>query len=288
MTLDQIEAFVIVAEERGLRAASKRLHKTQPAVSTAIKNLEQELRLRLFDRDGYRVQLSEAGNAMLPQARKILAEAQSLNLHAQELSAGREARLHLVFDYLCPHKLISELLRRTHDSCGAITLDLSFEVLQGAEERLLDGDGQIAITPFWSQSERLFSQPLCNLHLEPVCIADQLDGQSRLARGLPQIVAHDSSQKALRDDFNSPLGGPVWYVSDHQVKETLIKEGHGWGYLEVSAISKLKDSGRLKLMLYEELPRRTVQLFLLRSKNKPFGPIARDVWATTQAVFADD
>ncbi len=77
MELRQLAAFVAVAEESSFTRASDRLHIVQSAVSAAVRNLEHELDARLFDRSTHRVALSDAGRALLPEARATLAAAEA-------------------------------------------------------------------------------------------------------------------------------------------------------------------------------------------------------------------
>ena len=63
MTFDQLVAFVAVASRAAFTAASARLHKSQPAVSKLVRNLEQELGVALFDRRAYRATLTDAGRS---------------------------------------------------------------------------------------------------------------------------------------------------------------------------------------------------------------------------------
>lgn len=72
MTIEQIETFLAVVENRGFRPASRRLFLTQPSVSVRIHNLEQELDVSLFIRSGRSVALSEQGKTLLPYAETIL------------------------------------------------------------------------------------------------------------------------------------------------------------------------------------------------------------------------
>src|SRR6202044_2157183 len=72
MELRQLRMFVAVAEEGGFSRAADRLHLVQSAVSAGIRGLERELGTALFDRDTRHVELSDAGHALLPEARRVL------------------------------------------------------------------------------------------------------------------------------------------------------------------------------------------------------------------------
>jgi DNA-binding transcriptional LysR family regulator len=73
MELRQLTAFVAVAEEGGLSAASRRLHISQPALSQTVSSLERELGIKLLERSSSGVRPTEAGAALLSEARAILA-----------------------------------------------------------------------------------------------------------------------------------------------------------------------------------------------------------------------
>jgi DNA-binding transcriptional LysR family regulator len=75
MELRQLATFVAVAEEGSFTRASDRLHVVQSAVSAGVRNLERELGAPLFDRSTHKVQLTDAGRALLPEARATLAAA---------------------------------------------------------------------------------------------------------------------------------------------------------------------------------------------------------------------
>jgi DNA-binding transcriptional LysR family regulator len=73
VTVDEIEAFVCIAELGGFTEASRKLGRSQPAISRRIHELEQSLDAALFDRVGRRVALTDAGRALLPHAEAALA-----------------------------------------------------------------------------------------------------------------------------------------------------------------------------------------------------------------------
>ncbi|MDA0185081.1 LysR family transcriptional regulator [Solirubrobacter phytolaccae] len=87
MELRHLATFVAVAEEGSFTRASARLHVVQSAVSAGVRTLERELAAELFDRSTHRVTLTDAGRALLPEARATLAAARAAQ-EAVELVRG--------------------------------------------------------------------------------------------------------------------------------------------------------------------------------------------------------
>ena len=88
MELRQLATFVAVAEEGSFTRASDRLHIVQSAVSAGVRNLERDLGATLFDRSTHKVQLTDAGQALLPQARATLAAATAARDAVDAVSGG--------------------------------------------------------------------------------------------------------------------------------------------------------------------------------------------------------
>jgi DNA-binding transcriptional LysR family regulator len=86
MELRHLRYFVAVAEELHFRRAAERLHVAQPAVSEQIRKLEEELGVRLFDRTQRSVSITDAGAALLEEARRVLQQAEIA------ITAARNAR----------------------------------------------------------------------------------------------------------------------------------------------------------------------------------------------------
>ena len=88
MDLRQLAVFVAVAEEGSFTRAADRLHVVQSAVSAGVRNLERELGARLFDRTTHKVALSDAGRALLPEARRTLAAANAARDAVDAVTGG--------------------------------------------------------------------------------------------------------------------------------------------------------------------------------------------------------
>jgi DNA-binding transcriptional LysR family regulator len=95
MTLDQLKVFVAVAERQHVTQASRDLNLAQSAVSHAISALEEEFRVKLFDRVGRRIELTAAGQLLLEEAHGVLARAAAARLKMTELADVRRGTLHV-------------------------------------------------------------------------------------------------------------------------------------------------------------------------------------------------
>ncbi len=93
MELRQLEYFVAVAGERSFTRAAQRLHVVQSAVSAAITTLERDLQVVLLERNARRVQLTEAGEALLPEAQAVLDAALAARDAVEGVSRGLRGTL---------------------------------------------------------------------------------------------------------------------------------------------------------------------------------------------------
>ena len=84
MELRHFRYFIAVAEESSLGRAAHRLHVSQPALSQQMRDLEDELGLKLFTRNSRGVELTEAGRSFLIGARRVLVAAKQAAKQAQE------------------------------------------------------------------------------------------------------------------------------------------------------------------------------------------------------------
>jgi DNA-binding transcriptional LysR family regulator len=109
--LRQLRYFVTVAEELHFGKAALRLHMTQPPLSQTIQALEELLGTALFERNRRGVALTPAGLALLPEARRMLAQSLELPQLVQRAAAGEVGRLTLAFVSSADYSVLPPFLR---------------------------------------------------------------------------------------------------------------------------------------------------------------------------------
>ena len=140
MQFQQLLYFVAVAETRHFTRAAERVHVAQPSLSQQIKALERELGAELFSRARGNITLTDAGETLLPLARRILADADTARLEVQELAQLRRGRVRLGATPSVCTGLLPEVLRTFHTAHPGIellieesgSLDLVRELARGA------------------------------------------------------------------------------------------------------------------------------------------------------------
>jgi DNA-binding transcriptional LysR family regulator len=145
MDLATLNAFIAIAELGSFSEAAERLHLTQPAVSKRIASLEQQLNVRLFDRLGREVSLTEAGRALLPRAYQILNVLDDTRRALNNLSGEVGGRLTLATSHHIGLHRLPPLLRaftRTHPQ---VALDIQFLDSEVAYEEVLHGRAELAV-----------------------------------------------------------------------------------------------------------------------------------------------
>lgn len=126
MDINNLQAFIEVAEKRSFSRSAESLKLTQPAVSKRIAALETELASRLFDRVGRRVHLTEAGKVLLPSALKISSEVSRIESEISCLGKEVGGKLSIgVAEHINLERL-APLLKSYKRNFSSVEIDLQF------------------------------------------------------------------------------------------------------------------------------------------------------------------
>ncbi len=145
MDLANLNAFIAIAEAGSFSEAAERLHLTQPAVSKRIAGLEQQLDVRLFDRLGREVSLTEAGRALLPRAYQILNVLDDTRRALTNLNGEVTGRLTLATSHHIGLHRLPPLLRAFTRAYPQVALDIQFLDSEVAYEEILHGRAELAV-----------------------------------------------------------------------------------------------------------------------------------------------
>ena len=145
MDLATLNAFIAIAELGSFSEAAERLHLTQPAVSKRIASLEQQLGVRLFDRLGREVSLTEAGRALLPRAYQILNVLDDTRRALTNLNGEICGRLTLATSHHIGLHRLPPLLRAFTRAHPQVALDIQFLDSEVAYEEVLHGRAGLAV-----------------------------------------------------------------------------------------------------------------------------------------------
>lgn len=289
MTLEQLEILNAVVTEGSFRAAADSLWKTQPAVSIAIKKLEKEFGITLFDRKNYRATLTENGRAFYQKCQVLLRETDQLKSLGKFLSSGDEPYLKISINIVSPLPSILTLLKKFFDEYPNTQPELYFDVLKGSLEKLDQENVDLSfssILPEDSSYETIF---LAETVLIPVTAPGYLphDSNGRIAdeelKNYSQIIVSDTSKKRERRQYGVLPGGKQWTVSDMHVKKEIILAGMGWGSLPEYLIEKEIDNGKLIPLVNKSVSRFPIEIHAVRQKNKLHGPVAEALWQKLQS-----
>lgn len=278
-TLDQLRIFLAVAEHGSFASAAKAQGRAISAISYGIGQLEAQLGLTLFEREGSRRPvLTEAGAGLLAEARAIADAADSLLAKARSLHAGLEASLGLVIDVMVPGEVTARVLgefRRMFPTCA---LTLQIEGLGAVAACLIAGASDLGIGgPVIGDHPALERQALGEIDLVPVAaphhpLARTGVGAGESRRHL-QLVLTDRSPLTEGREFSvlSPL---TWRLGDLGAKHSLLIEGLGWGNMPRAMVAGDLAAGRLVELDLPEKPGVRYRLSALWRRDTRLGPAA--------------
>mgnify|MGYP000533619218 CR=1 FL=1 len=147
MKLDQLKVLRAVVETGSVKAAAESLNRTQPAISQALKALEARTGTALFDRSGYRLELTSVGRRGYLQSLRVLSEAEDLTELIRHFEKGQEETLTIAIDSAADPNILSPVLARVQDQYPDTDIVLRAEVLSGAIEAVRSGEAALAVAP---------------------------------------------------------------------------------------------------------------------------------------------
>ncbi len=139
MDLRQLTQFAAVAEARSFRRAAERLQMTQPPLSFAVRRLEEELNVRLFDRTSRSVQLTEAGKALLEGSRTVMAALDAAIQSTRRTAQGFAGKLSVALSVPWAYDVAPAVLRNFRATHPGVVIGLHEVPSSEQARRILNG-----------------------------------------------------------------------------------------------------------------------------------------------------
>lgn len=291
-TLDQLRVLMAVAETGSFSAAARLLKRAQSVVSYSIANLEAQLGLDLFERGHRRPQLTEAGRAVLSDARRIGRMVDELRTRAHGLTAGLEAEVGLVVDVMFSTDRLVAALEAFAGEFPTVALRLRIEAMGAVVQLVLDRACGLGICgPHAIRIRDIERRMVGSTTLIPVAAPSH--PLARLPPPLATAAFHDHTQLVLTD--RSPLTAGedfgvvsprTWRLGDLSAKHALLRAGLGWGSMPEQMVREDLRAGRLVQLAPAEQPSVAFPLWLVHRSDAPPGPAAS--WLADRLVDASD
>ena len=286
MTLDQIAAVEAVAETGSFRSAAVKLRRSQPAISTTIRQLESEFEIEIFDRTAYRAKLTDSGAAFLNVAKATLNSSRYTARVATELGKNKaETKIRICVDPL----IAIEHLEILADECARPTLPVKLilerTILNGSRSALIEGKIELAMAACPRDETGLDKIPLENVTLVGAISCKLLQEKRKASATFldhnAQVLTYDAKADEPPDDLlPNPIRegiGKAVFAPDHWTKVRLIQGGIGWGRM---SRAELQADPNLIEIDHRLVPPTTLNMCVLRAKHRALGPIARAIWQT--------
>src|SRR5580698_1162062 len=260
VSLDQLRTFIAAVDEGSFSAASRRLLRAQSVVSDTVSNLEEQIRVPLFDRSGRYPKLTPQGVVLLADARSIVTGVDLLKARAKGMSAGLEPELSLVIDVFYPIDAITQVAKEFRQKFPGVALRIYVEALGGAIKPVLDGRcsigviGSLPAIPDTLTYERLPGIAFLMVAARDHALASHRGKISKEVLGKhTQIVLTDRSELSSGREFGV-MSSSTWRLADLFAKHHFLLNGLGWGGMPLHVVRKDLEEGRLAILQIEDVP----------------------------------
>jgi len=167
MELRHLRYFTAVVQWKGYREAARHLFVAQPSISQAVADLENEIGIKLFSREGRAARLTPEGKVFHEEALKTLAQADRSVAAAQRAAKGQIGRLGIGFMGFAAYSFLPDLIRKYKARYPGVSLRLVEDIPSGQDTAFDRGEIEIAFTrPLPAdrrnlyESRLIFSEPL--------------------------------------------------------------------------------------------------------------------------------
>jgi len=275
--LEWLRSFLAVIDSGGFTKAAKKLHMSQPAVSTHIIELEKNLGVELFEKIGSRNRMTASGESIIAEARAILQGVRQLPIIAHESESGVGGLLTVGAsttpgNYVLP-RYLAEFERLYPAARTKLVIGNSTRVL----ERLLENDVDLGAVGVHPSADDFISRPLCD---DEIVVFAPLSNPLTRRRGEIPIADLSGQRFILRESDSATRRLTEGWLASRKLAPTVLElgcpetvkravaAGLGLGILTKLAISREAGERDFAVLRVPGFPiRRSLYMVHLRRKR---------------------
>jgi len=284
ITFHQMTTLVAVIEHGNIKAGANSLHKTHPSVITALKKLESELGFSLFDRSGYRSTPTDRGMVFYRRCKQVLNEVEDLKNLSHHLQKNKNTEISIAIGDVTPLEPALRLLRKFTEKNKFTHLNLLFENIEGANERLLEGETSLIIHHIDKSDIRYEHKDFCSIKIIPVVAEGFLNIPltNKLKytdlRNYNQCIIRSTAKTILTKDHFILNQSPSITVGDQYTKKEIIVQKMAWGHMPLFLIEEELKQGKLISIEGEFIKSSTLDIVIARLHNDNHDQMEELLW----------
>ncbi len=280
ITLDQAKAFLSVVEDGTIQKAAKSLNKGHSAIVYLIKSLEEQLQIPLFDRSGYRNEITEEGEVVVRYCRKLMQVQSELGLACENLKRGWEPRIKLIYDGVIDFNWIADALYQTSRNQTTTDIQVISAFLNEVESKFNGENADLMVTILPIKQPQLHFTKLKPIKMFFVVHKDHILANKRgkvsvdeltdftyiKVRSTPKEIPLSTEQIEMKSSF---------VVNDFTTKKLAIIKKIGFGWLPEYLIKKELQNKTLVKLKTEIENQHTLFPHLYHRKEELMGKTAK-------------
>ncbi|NOU50327.1 LysR family transcriptional regulator [Pseudoalteromonas sp. JBTF-M23] len=290
MKISDLEILQAVAKTASLSEAAQQLYKTQPAITQALKRLEEQLGFTIVNRNNYRVTLTEKGKRFCDESAKLLVFRDDLQILAKEFSLGNEARFNICYEPLCYqtqyNSVISDVFKQFPHTEIAITSGKRFVAL----EQVNNADADLGIGPWFDlfhATGDLESIAIGEIRLGLVAKKSLLPTKLNYEQlaNYPCLAMFESGFNFDSERLAYARGAGMMKLDDIASIKSFLLSGTGFAMISLSHCQAELDAGLLEqINVTDRQSTFTAKIHAFRKQARHHGPVARAIWQKFQQI----
>jgi len=290
MNFDQLKILDVVVKTGTISKAAELVYKTQPAISMTIRRLEQDVGFAIFDRSGYRLELTEKGKIYYDKSQMILAQTRQLANLAESFQRGEESQINLGIEVTSNLTGTFQKLKQVQQRFPNTIINIEGTNLLYSLKKLTENKVDLAISPWLDAFEYEgqfdtkiiddFALTFCGHKdlFKPFNIESAEQITLDVLSQLPQLAPAEMGFKLPDHFLTNFIGSSLITSNDVQCNLAALKAKLGWGPIADSWWTEDMKKDFFQFEVTSEQPPIKGEVRVIKNTNSVLGPVAQAIW----------